>query len=47
MVLVRGMVQVKLKSIGGHEKGRLKVGAVVLPNISLELPMQQVRFDRK
>ena len=47
MVSARGMVQVELKSIGGREKGRLRVEALVLPKISLELPMQQVPFDPK
>ena len=41
----RGLVQVELKSIGGHEKGRLRVDALVIPKISLELPMHQVHFD--
>ena len=35
----------ELKSMGGHKKGRLKVEALVLPNISLELPLQQFAFD--
>ena len=35
----------ELKRVGGHEKGRLKVEAPVLPKISLELSMQQVHFD--
>ena len=47
MVSARGVVQVELKSIGGREKGRLRVEALVLPKISLELPMQQVQFDPK
>ena len=37
----------ELKSIGGHEKGRLRVEALVLSKISLELPIQQVHFDPK
>ena len=45
LVLGRGLVQIELKSIGGHEKGRLKVEALVLPKISLELPMQHVQSD--
>ena len=47
MVSATGVVQVELKSIRGREKGRLRVEALVLPKISLELPMQQLQFDPK
>ena len=40
-------MQVEMKSTGGHEKGRLRIEVLVLPKISLELPMQQVHFDPK
>ena len=35
----------EVKSMGGHEKGRLRLEALVLPKISLQLRMQLVHFD--